>query len=84
MSNLIGIEIMAKGMLERKGILDKLDSCVRKTFYKNEADATSFYSSRVNRQKDIGGKYNEKFLEDYIREHEISYGTIFDDEDVDA
>ena len=80
----MALKLWQKECRERKGILDKLDSCVRKTFYKNEADATSFYSSRVNRQKDVGGKYNEKFLEDYVREHEISYGTIFDDEDVDA
>ena len=84
MSSLIGVEVVAKGMSERKGILEKLDNCVRKTFYKNEQDATSFYSNRVNRQKDVGGKYNEKFLEEYVREHEISYGTTFDDEDVDA
>lgn len=84
MSSLIDVEIVAKGMSERKGILEKLDNCVRKTFYKNEEDATNFYSNRVNRQKDIGGKYNEKFLEEYVREHEISYGTTFEDEDVDA
>lgn len=84
MSSLIDVETTAKGMAERKGILEKLDNCVRKAFYKNEEDATEFYSNRVNRQKDVGGKYNEKFLEEYVREHEVAYGTIFDDKDVDA
>ena len=84
MSSIIDVELEAKGMSERKGILDKLDACVRKTFYKNEEDATAFYSNRVNRQKDIGGKYNEKFFEKYVREHENYYGVVFDSEDVDA
>ena len=83
-SSIINIEIEAKGMAERKGIIDKLDGCVRKAFYKNEEDATIYYSNRVNRQKSIGGKYNEKFLEEYVREHEAPYGMTVDNEDVDA
>lgn len=84
MSSVVDVEVKAHGMSERKGILDKLDNCVRKTFYKNIQDATTYYSNRVNRQKDVGGKYNEKFLEKYVRENETSYGVIFDNEDVDA
>ena len=84
MSSLIDIEAEANGMAERKGILDKIDSSVRKSFYQNEENATDFYSKRVNRQKDVGGKYNEKFLEEFVRESTGIYGTIFDNEDVDA
>ena len=84
MASLIDVEVEANGMAERKGILEKLDRCVRKTFYKNEEDATEFYSKRVNRQKDVGGKYDEKFLEEYVREHGVSYAAGTDDEDVDA
>ncbi len=84
LSGMISVELEAKGMAERKGILEKLDTCVRKTFYKNEEDAINFYSNRVNRQKDVGGKYNEKFLEDYVREHEATYEAEMDNEDIDA
>lgn len=84
MAGLIDAELQAKGMSERKGILNNIDGCIRKTFYKNEEDATKFYANRVNRQKDLGGKYNEKFLEEYVREHESTYAVVFDDEDVDA
>ena len=34
-----------------------------KTFYKNEEDATQFYSEMMTRKKEHGGKYNEKFLD---------------------
>ncbi|MCC8050820.1 MAG: DNA phosphorothioation system sulfurtransferase DndC [Clostridiales bacterium] len=84
MSSIMDVELRAKVMAERKGVLEKIDTCVRKTFYKNETDAKEFYLKRVNRQKDVGGKYDEKFLEEYVREHEDSYGTVFDSEDVDA
>ena len=35
----------------------------------NEDDATIYYSDRMNRKKQMGGKYNEKFL-DYISEED--------------
>lgn len=84
MASLIAVEVEANGMADRKGILEKLASCVRKTFYKNEEDATDFYSKRVNRQKDIGGKYNKKFLEEYVYEQRAPYGAESDVEDVDV
>lgn len=64
MSSLIDVEITANNLADRKGIFDKLEKCVRKTFYKNEEDATKYYSNRVGRQKDVGGKYNEKFFKE--------------------
>ena len=46
-----------------------------KTFYKNEEDATKFYSDMMVRKKENGGKYNEKFLDYQPLESE------FDDEE---
>ena len=47
---------------ERKGILNSLESCIKKTFYSNEDDATSYYREQLERKKIMGGKYNEKFF----------------------
>jgi len=84
MADIIDVEVEARGMAERKGILDKINDCVKKNFYKNEEDATEYYSNRVKRQKDVGGKYDQKFLEDYIKEQEAAYGEKENNEDVDA
>lgn len=46
-----------------------------KSFYKNEEDATKFYSDMMVRKKENGGKYNEKFLDYQPLESE------FDDEE---
>jgi hypothetical protein len=32
----------------------------------------------------MDGKYNEKFFAEYLKEDKVSYGTVFDDEDVDV
>ena len=63
MYTLIDIENKASGMNQRKGILDDINSTIGKTCYKNEADATQFYSDMMVRKKENGGKYNEKFLD---------------------
>ena len=84
MSSLIDVEVQANGMAERKDILKKIDKCIREDFYSDEEDATKYYSDRLNRQKDMDGKYNEKFFAEYLKEDKVSYGTVFDDEDVDA
>lgn len=85
MSSLIDTENNAHGMAQRKGILENLDKCVKKTFYKNEEDATSYYSHRVERQRDTGGKYNEKFLQEYGKANDPEDSKIMvDNEDVDA
>jgi DNA sulfur modification protein DndC len=62
MYSLIDIENQAQGVDKRKGILNSLDKVFRHTFYKDENDATEYYSRRINRKKKYGGKYDEKFL----------------------
>ncbi len=61
--SLIDVENNASGMNQRKGIIEDLEAILSKTFYKNEEDATQYYMDRTNRKKELGGKYNEKFLE---------------------
>jgi DNA sulfur modification protein DndC len=61
-SSLIDIENRASSMNDRKGILDALEKCIKKDFYENEEDATKYYRSQLERKKDLGGKYNEKFF----------------------
>ncbi len=61
--SLIDIENQASGINQRKGILDEINSMISKTYYKDEDDATAFYSNTMIRKKESGGKYNEKFLD---------------------
>lgn len=61
--SLIDVENQSSSMNKRKGIIDILEDCIQKTFYKNEEDATAYYLNRVERKKDFGGKYNEKVLD---------------------
>lgn len=63
MYSLIDVENNASGMSQRKGIVEDLEAVLSKTFYQNEDDATQYYMERTNRKKELGGKYNEKFLE---------------------
>lgn len=72
--SLIDIENHSSSLNQRKGVVDALESCIHKTFYKNEEDATEFYLNQVRRKKDLGGKYNEKALDS-------SYDELADDED---
>ena len=72
--SLIDIENHSSSLNQRKGVVDSLKTCIQKTFYKNEEDATEFYLNQVRRKKDIGGKYNEKALDS-------SYDELADDED---
>ncbi len=60
---LLDQENYSNGLNQRKGILNNLEKTIQHTFYKNEEDATRYYSSTVNRKQEYGGKYNEKFLE---------------------
>ena len=78
--SLIDIENQATSLNKRKGITEALESCIRKTFYKNEDDATQYYMDRVIRKKDLGGKYNPLALDgryDYFNDEN-------EDEDEDA
>ena len=63
MYSLIDVENNAIGMTQRKGIADELERAIKKTFYKDEEDATQYYLDKMKRKKEHGGKYNEKFLE---------------------
>lgn len=69
MYNLVDIENRAQGLNARKGILADIEKAIERTFYMNEEDATTYYSDRMRRKKQMGGKYNEKFL-DYISEED--------------
>jgi len=76
MYSLVDIEIQAAGMSNRAGILDTIDKCIKTNFYRDEKDATQYYSERVSRKKKFGGKYDEKFLDipegsDDLQEEEI-------------
>lgn len=61
--SLIDIENHSNSLNQRKGVFDALESCIHRTFYKNEEDATAYYLDMVTRKKDLGGKYNEKALD---------------------
>lgn len=63
MYTLIDIESKAIDVSQKKSILDDINNTLKKTFYKNEEDATKFYSDMMTRKKSYGGKYNEKFLD---------------------
>ena len=67
--NLVDIENRAQGLNARKGILNDIEKAIGRTFYMNEEYAKAYYSDRMNRKKQMGGKYNEKFL-DYISEED--------------
>ena len=70
---LIDTENQASSLNKRKGITDSLENCIRKTFYKDEADATEYYMNKVIRKKDLGGKYNPLTLDsryDYLNDIE--------------
>ncbi|MCF0132237.1 MAG: DNA phosphorothioation system sulfurtransferase DndC [Blautia sp.] len=60
--SLIDTENQANSVNQRKGILDSLESCVKKNFYENEEDATAYYTKQLERKKNMGGKFNERFF----------------------
>ena len=62
MYSLIDIENRANSLNHRKGILDQLEDCIERTFYADEHDATQYYQNRLERKKQLGGKYDEKFF----------------------
>ena len=74
MYTLIDLEIKAAGINQRKEILESINSTIEKTFYRNEDDATQFYSDMMVRKKAHGGKYNEKFLDYQPLETEFEDG----------
>lgn len=70
MYSLVDIENRAQGLNTRKGIISDIEKAIGKTFYKDEDDATTYYSNKMIRKKKMGGKYNEKFL-DNISEEDV-------------
>lgn len=60
--SLVDIENRTNGIVKRKGVVDSLQECIRKNFYKDEDDATEYYSDQLTRKRDLGGKYNDKFF----------------------
>ena len=82
MYSLIDTENQAATTNQRKGISEQLESCIKNTFYKNEEDATEYYSKRVNRKKQYGGKYDQKFLD--TLQNSLATSSIDNDEEVDA
>lgn len=66
MYSLIDTENQANNRNSRKGILDDIQTVIEHTFYKNEADATEYYSAKIRRQKDYGAEYNKKFIDTVV------------------
>ena len=71
MYSLVDVESKSSGVNQRKGILDSVNSIIGKTCYKNEEDATQYYTDMMHRKKENGGKYNEKFLDYQTLESEF-------------
>ena len=71
MYSLVDVENKSSGVNQRKGILDSVNSIIGKTCYKNEEDATQYYTDMMHRKKENGGKYNEKFLDYQPLESEL-------------
>ena len=70
MYTLIDVENHASSTNNRKGILDEIEKSLRKTFYSDEADALAYYTAKIARKKDLGGKYDEKFLKSILPEED--------------
>ena len=62
MYSVLDVENNANGLNQRKGVLDTIAAEIRKNYYRDEKDATEFYSQKLSRKKDLGGKYNERFF----------------------
>ena len=87
MYTLIDVENRANNLNQRKGILDALEACIKHTFYKNEHDALQFYRERLDRKKELGGKYYEKFFaetkdngEEFEQEENVEDTDLIGDE----
>lgn len=68
MYSLVDVENRASGLKQRKGVLEALERVIRSTFYRNEEDATAYYSGKMGRKKELGGQYDEKFLDYELEE----------------
>lgn len=68
MYNLIDVENRASGLDKRKDIMNKLDNIIGNTFYKNYDDACQYYAEEMERRRDLGAKYREKFFEEKTKQ----------------
>ena len=68
MYELIDIENRATSLNDRKGLSSQLTSTIKHNFYENENDALKYYTEKNTRELDYGGKYDKKFMEEYIKE----------------
>ena len=84
MYTLIDIENCANSLNHRKGILDQLEECIEHTFYADENDATQYYQDRLERKKQLGGKYDEKFFAHIQNEGEEFSEASDEDEPADG
>lgn len=82
MYSLIDTENHVQRVNNRRGLIDSLEKCIISNFYKNEDDATEYYSAKMNRKANLGGKYDEKFVMDYIKDSGVDY--IYDTEEEDV
>ncbi len=81
MYSLVDIENQASVLNDRKKVLDKLESCIKSNFYKDEDDATDYYRTKLTREDDMGGDVSDKkFLQEF---HESHVNYVTDDEGVD-
>ena len=62
MYGLLDIETEARSINSRKGVLEALHDQITRNFYADEDDATLYYTRQLERKKEYGGKYNEKFF----------------------
>lgn len=69
MYSLLDVENRANSLNQRKGILEKLEACIKKNFYQNEEDATKYYLDKVTRKKEYGAKYDERFMKELPEEN---------------
>ena len=78
--SLIDTENHANSINQRKGILDSLEKCVKQNFYKDEEDATQYYTKQLERKKNLGGRYNEKFFA-HIQDEGEEFDDVPDEEE---
>lgn len=84
MYSLVDTENRASSMKQRKGIIEDLEKAISANFYQNEKDATDYYARKMDRKKDYGGKYNERFY-NVVNEEAAEYNAEETDKDeVDA
>lgn len=70
MYSLVDIENNSNVMNNRKGILDRIEKAIRQNFFKDEADAKAFYYQKMERKRDMGGKYDERAFDDALLEND--------------